>query len=706
MKNAIKASEIRKVVGGIDLPVSRVEYTYDDPDGAANLTQVTTWDSTKGAYSNPLTAGNSLIVTTAYNQYGMPTLITDARGLKTQTTYGEVADDVSDLYPTQIKIAYQTAEVRTETREYDFETGLVTKVTDADNDVSTSTTYDALGRPTLVRAAEDEDEETRIAYEYSDVQRRVITRSDLVATGDGKLVSIQHYDQLGRIRLSRQLEDAASQNATDETTGIKVQTRYRFSGANAYVLVSNAYHAATSGAATAEQTMGWARSKSDNAGRTIEVQTFGGADLPAPWGSSNTSTGTVATTYDANFTTVSDQAQKQRRSMTDALGRLIRVDEPDLNGNLGSTTTPNQPTHYEYDVLGNLTKVTQSDGPITQQRDFVYSSLSRLTQATNPESGTIAYKYDESGNLVVKTDARGVSTHYAYDALNRLTRRWYNASALTSAATHNEPVLPSSIGATDEIKFHYDLQSLPGGTPFANGTAKGRLVAQTYGTGSTGDYFVYDKLGRPTLKYQRTGTINYEIHASYNRAGAVTLLTYPSGRTVANTFDAAGRLTTLAGNLGAGGAPHTYSTGIIYSPIGAMVKEQFGTNAAIYNKLFYNSRGQLAEIRTSTSYTGPTDVDANRGGLVNHYSNLCDGVCAGSSMTDNNGNLRKQKILIPGHDTREQRYDYDPLNRLSSVKEFIPTVSSNEQWKQEFDYDRWGNRTIETTTTDGINKKQ
>jgi hypothetical protein len=45
----------------------------------------------------------------------------------------------------------------------------------------------------------------------------------------------------------------------------------------------------------------------------------------------------------------------------------------------------------------------------------------------------------------------------------------------------------------------------------------------------------------------------------------------------------------------------TYSSEIIYSSFGALAKEKFGTNGAIYNKLFYNARGQLAEIRESTS---------------------------------------------------------------------------------------------------------
>src|SRR2546426_4610946 len=115
------------------------------------------------------------------------------------------------------------------------------------------------------------------------------------------------------------------------------------------------------------------------------------------------------------FITVTDQAGKVRRSMTNGLGQLARIDEPDANGNLGTADSPAQPTSYSYDGLGNLTTVNQG----VQTRSFVYSSLSRLTSATNPESGTISYQYDANGNLTRKTDARGVYIDYAYDALNR-----------------------------------------------------------------------------------------------------------------------------------------------------------------------------------------------------------------------------------------------------------------------------------------------
>ena len=341
----------------------------------------------------------------------------------------------------------------------------------------------------------------------------------------------------------------------------------------------------------------------------------------------------------------------------------------------------------------------------SQTRTFSYDSLSRLRTAINPESGTISYRYDDNANLLVKTDAREVSAHFEYDSLNRVTRRWYNRSNSINETTHNSPALPPGVGTTNEAKFYYDTQSLPTGAPsYTRGSAVGRLVAQTYGTGSNGDYYAYDVLGRQTLKIQQTGTVNYQTSAVYTLSGAVNTLTYPSLRTITNVFDLAGRLTTFSGNLGDGNN-HIYSSGILYSATGGLVKEQFGTAMPIYNKLFYNSRGQLAEIRESTSYTGPTDFSADRGAIVNNYSTNCTGICSGFNMPDNNGNLLKQEIHIPNATMRWQEFNYDSLNRLNWVREVLN--GGAEQWKQAFTYDRWGNRTINTGVTygTGINNK-
>src|ERR1700730_18011349 len=143
--------------------------------------------------------------------------------------------------------------------------------------------------------------------------------------------------------------------------------------------------------------------------------------------------------------------------------------------------------------------------------------------------------------------------------------------------------------------------------------------------------------------------------------------------------------------------------GIIYSPLGGMTKEQFGTDTTLYNKSFYNSRGQLSDIRVSTSYTGQTDYTWNRGAILNQYSFQCYGPTC--NATDNNGNLRKQEVWVPTNDqastwvTWSQQYEYDNLNRLARVHGF--DAGSAQLWQQEYVYDRWGNRTINQTNTWG-----
>ena len=127
-----------------------------------------------------------------------------------------------------------------------------------------------------------------------------------------------------------------------------------------------------------------------------------------------------------------DGSHWQRTS--DAFGRLTKVLENDPAGS-GALTLE---TDYTYDPLDNLTSVNQkgASGDTARYRTFLYDSLSRLTNACNPEgiaTGSSCthtlrtlernYSYDANGNVSKRTDARGIVTNYSYDALNRITER-------------------------------------------------------------------------------------------------------------------------------------------------------------------------------------------------------------------------------------------------------------------------------------------
>ncbi|MBA3632389.1 MAG: RHS repeat-associated core domain-containing protein [Acidobacteria bacterium] len=656
IRNAISSTEI-KTGGGT--PVSRSEMFYDNYSTTGNLTETKVWDSFKNGanqpYSNPLSSTNSISMTVQYDQYGNPTSTTDAKGNQTQITYGAV-NGFTGLYPTQTIAAYGMAIQRTSTAQYDFYTGLITSTTDVDNNVSSGTDYDALGRPVKVKAAVNTPQEVWARTEYNDAARRVIVRSDLFALGDGKKVSVQHYDQLGRVRLSRTLEDSA-QDTTNESLGIKVQTRYQTGNPNSYQLTSNPYRAAYSNQATNESSMGWTRSKSVNTGKHSEIETFLGAGLPAPWGNNTSSTGIVQTDIDADRVLVTDQGGKQRISRTNALGQLTDVwevtsaDAQTVSVSFNQTSSTGYQTSYEYDTLNNLTKVIQG----TQQtnRNFTYSSLSRLLSATNPESGTISYQYDLNGNLTKKTDARLIATNYSYDELNRVKTRSYTD------------------GITPAVSYTYDNVT----------NAKGLLTKVTNGF-STTEYLEFDNLGRVKQSRQTTDGVAYNpMTYTYYLSGALKEQTYPSGRVVKNTLDADGDLSKVETQK-SGGNWQTRADLFTYTAAGAVSSMQLGNGR--WESTIYNSRLQPTQIALGTVQNG-TDL------LKLEYS-----YNSPNNAADNNGNVQSQTITVPNGFTATQNYTYDSLNRIKQATE---TINGGQSWKQTFLYDRYGNRNFDMANT-------
>jgi RHS repeat-associated protein len=305
-----------------------------------------------------------------------------------------------------------------------------------------------------------------------------------------------------------------------------------------------------------------------------------------------------------------------------------------------------------------LLTVTQG----AQTRTFVYDSLKRLTSATNPESGTVTYPlYDGNGNLLQKTDARNITTKYAYDVLNRVTSRSYQ----------------NDTSGTPAVAYFYDNQTLPTGSPsFTRGSSTGRLVAVTYGNGAAGSYQGYDTFGRATVSYQQTvaqGAMqSYQMGYGYDLSGAMTSETFPSGKIVNTTYDAAGRVTTVSKQGGG-----NYASGITYAPQGAMASMTLGNN--LIEQTIFNSRLQPTTIELGVSTSNPQSVL----GLVYSYNT--------QNQHDNNGNVLSQAINAGSTQIGSQTYTYDGVNRLQ-------TVTEGSAWNQRYDYDQFGNRAVRNTS--------
>lgn len=623
--------------------------SYGSPPTAGNLTRKSVWNNIANDWIN---------TDNTYGLYG--NLASTSDGRENVITYG-YANPALGL-PTEVTVDPENGtDTQTTTTSYDPSTGMVISTTDPNGNISTIDyvnqllgTVDPFGRPGVVIGPDlggGVNHRTRTFY--ADSSRTVTTLADLNTEGDGLLKSQTTSDMLGRVIESRQYE-----NANDFIT-----VRKSYNNQNRQSQTSNPFRAG--------EPVVWTTTVTDAIGRMVSVTTPDNA--------------VVGTSYYANTTTVTDQAGKQRKSVTDGLGRLIQVYEAPNDANY------NYLTSYTYDSLDNLTTVNQG----SQTRTFAYDSLKRLVSASNPESGSICYGavvsgqcqnngYDNNGNLVIKTDARGVRTNYVYDALNRLTNRNYQ----------NDPT------NTPEVTYVYDTLTQNG---------KGRLTSVSSSV-STYNYAGYDAMGRVTGATQSIGAQNYTISdVDYDLAGHLKTMKYPSGRTITNTYDGAGRLASFAGNLG--GSQRTYATGISYSAFGGMKWEQYGTNTALYHKTYYNIRGQMFDTRVSSV----NDTwDWNRGRLILYYSGNHQW---GGSGTDNNGNVRFAEHWIPPANATldqaqyliEDTYAYDSLNRISSVSESTIDIAGGGSWTprfvQAYTYDRWGNRTI-NTGTGGVNNKQ
>jgi len=696
LKNVITSTEITDGNGNVK---ARTEFTYDNASTTGNVTLVKNWDSWKNGsyqpYSNPLTSENSISNAATFNQYGSPLTTTDSNGNIAQITYGAISGPnnttVNDLYPTQIVSAYGTVIQRTNSSEYDFYTGLVTKTTDVDNDVSNAVVYDALGRPLISKAAINTPLEVWTQIEYNDQLRRVITRADLETKGDGKKVTVQHYDQLGKLRLTRTLENIAAEDPTNEQHGIKVQVRSQYNDPTPnnpddiennngiYSLSSNPYRGATPAQAANEESMGWSVSYTDKTRRHSEARTFSGATLPAPWGNNTNSTGVSGADIEGDRTLATDQAGKKRISKVNGLGQLINIweaKEPDADtenivfGN-PAVSLSGLKTTYSYDALNNLTVVNQG----VQQRTFAYTSLSRMLSASSPEAGTASYQYDNNGNLTQKTDGRSVVALYTYDALNRPLTRSYSAPPNTPNYENSPPV-------------SYTYDNLP--------NAKGKLTKIVTGNASTPfsvtEYQAFDKLGRVTRSRQIVEqTVYNPTIYKYNLSGALVEQTYPSGRVVRNIIDDNGDLTSVQSKKTQNSGFWNYASHFTYTASGQVSSVQLGNGRWEHTQ--FNSRLQPVRIAL-----GKVQNAADLLKLDYSYGMWENGTL---TQEKNNGNIARQIITVPSNGnnagfTATQTYTYDALNRIKQATETIPNQTG---WQQTFTYDRYGNRNFDEANT-------
>lgn len=309
---------------------------------------------------------------------------------------------------------------------------------------------------------------------------------------------------------------------------------------------------------------------------------------------------TTTLTYDARQRLTSRTVGTETTSYEyDGVGQMTKVTLPDgsflsyaydaahrltaIQDNLGNRIS------FTLDLMGNRTREDVFDpaSQLAQTRGRVYSSLNRLTQeigGTSPATQITSYAYDNQGNVTSITDPLNRVTANAYDALNRLKQvtdsangvSGYGYDGLDQLVSVSDP-RSNTTGYTLDGLGNLAQQSSPDTGTTANAhDAAGNLLSSTDAKGHTTSY-TYDALTRVSriIYTQATGTqlkqVDYAYDQGANGIGRLASITETSaaGPVLQTTTYAYDQQGRIVSETPAIGG-QTYATAYAYDAAGRM----------------------------------------------------------------------------------------------------------------------------------------
>jgi len=605
-----------------------------------------------------------------FDNFGNVRKVWDASGDPTRFVEVEYSPVYHYAYPTKTKApapdpsgVHGMTEGSEISRVYDFNTGLLTSVTDANGQTAT-TEYDALLRPIRINPPAGGSISETI---YNDTPGNIWVKRRQQIDEYNWAESTTYFDNLGRAFKSR----------TKDLQG-DVVAEIRYDNFGRLKATSNPYRVDANGNPT--ESIYWSKPRYDEINRVVE--TYAPALVDPNSSAHGPSMGTVqfGISTEPNligaYTVATDASGRKSRAVTGIYG-LMRVDEATgiggtVDQDLGTLANPNQPTSYSYNVKGELVKITQGkSGQPTQYRYFAYDSLGRLIRVRQPEqtpnsslattgnpdnnSWTAAFAYDVFGNVTSMTDAKNTTITNEYDKASRPVKRTYS-------------------DGTPQVEFFYDGKGLPAVPQFSRG-------ALTKATSSVSEdrFTSFDNHGRLLASQQITDGQTYGFGYKYNLSGGLIEETYPSGRVVRNFLDSDGGLRSVSSKAGNGFVKQVASD-FDYTSAGGVRKMKLGNG--LWETTQSNERHQLTQVGLGTTQTNNNlfKIDYEYGELSVDGSTV--------DAAKNIGMIAKTTTTIPTTNF-VQTFKYDAINRLT---EAVEKNGVTQNWKQTFGYDRFGNR--------------
>jgi RHS repeat-associated protein len=365
---------------------------------------------------------------------------------------------------------------------------------------------------------------------------------------------------------------------------------------------------------------------------------------------------------------------------------------------------------YEYNPNGQVTRVTDASGAVT---DYGYDSLGNLTAMTAPsnnDAGTrplTLYGYDALGRVTTVTDPRGQTTTYTYDALDRV-----------KSVTLPKPVPSSPL--TFVTQYSYDNYDSASGLLFTHVTdPNGQVSKQGY------DQFgrlvkALDALGNATLYGYANGFLSTVTDAngnvtsySYDLLRRLSQTTFPDGASESYEYSPDGL---LARKFNRGGQTVTYT----YDRLKRLNEASYSTGGVVTYTYDGQKLTQVTDTRTSPSETHlftydpsfrvasitqgsrgtvsyqyhPHDLVSNltvQGGPSATYSYYPDSSLNTIAWTPVAGTFKYryslageyQQITFPNSQRRD--FTFDNQGRLTSIANIHPTSGNLATYSYAYD---------------------
>ncbi len=279
-----------------------------------------------------------------------------------------------------------------------------------------------------------------------------------------------------------------------------------------------------------------------------------------------------------------------------AMLRLASLTSPTGTGSSTATVS------YGYDTYGKLTGITRA-GTVYS---FTYDQWGRVvdTKVGNMTLSTNAY--DQYGKLSSVTYGNGFVTEYVYDSLDRvdeIRQGTAGNTALTYKFVYNGDGDLYELRNYKTLRstfFEYDHAGRCMASTEKSFTVSGNAV--TY-TGTVSGYrYEYDANNNLTKLTCNVNGSSWDTTYTYDKDNRPISALLDNGRSVVNTYDAIGRITSRAlknGSVTVRNTAITYVPGADGSKTSLVASYQNGTDAAY--SYTYDANGNITEITQGTA---------------------------------------------------------------------------------------------------------